>query len=44
MKKYCYICGKDKSEFERDSDGFYNHTERDHQAWSYVYFMFYLEN
>ncbi len=44
MKQNCYICGLERSQFEKDADGFTNHIERDHQAWNYIFFLYYLDN
>lgn len=42
MKTKCYICGMERVIFEKNADGFENHIERDHQAWNYLYYLFYI--
>ncbi len=44
MKNKCFICGLERYTFDKYADGFYNHIERDHQLWNYLYYLFYLEN
>jgi hypothetical protein len=34
----------DKYIFEKNSDGFKNHIERDHQLYNYLHYIHYLEN
>eukprot|EP01006_Ploeotia_vitrea_P023908 TRINITY_DN56589_c0_g1_i1.p1 TRINITY_DN56589_c0_g1~~TRINITY_DN56589_c0_g1_i1.p1 ORF type:complete len:579 (+),score=47.73 TRINITY_DN56589_c0_g1_i1:24-1739(+) len=41
----CFICGIEASVFDRTTSigGFRNHTENDHNMWTYLYFMHYLK-
>jgi len=40
-KNVCFICGIDRSEFERHVN-FDQHTQEEHNIWSYVFYLVYL--
>ena len=40
-KNVCFICGIDRSDFERHTS-FENHIANDHNIWAYVYYIVYL--
>ena len=39
----CFICSLDRYLFDKNADGFENHIRRDHNVWSYLYFMYILK-
>jgi len=41
QKNICFICGIDRSEFERHCN-FEEHTVEEHNIWSYVFYLVYL--
>ena len=44
MRNTCFICNIGRETFERNSDGFERHIEKDHNLWQYVYFIMHLQN
>ena len=43
MAQKCFVCGLDRSDFERAGAGFLHHTQQDHNIWNYVLFMIYIQ-
>lgn len=39
----CFICNLERYLFDKYSDGFENHTKRDHNLWNYLYFLYGLK-
>jgi len=42
MKSRCFICSLSADEFDREGGGFGPHIEKDHNMWSYLFFLNYL--
>jgi len=43
QENICYICGLEKSEYERYGD-FEDHTEESHNPWNYLFYIVYLKD
>jgi len=39
MKKKCFICSIDRTEFDRKGNGFEDHIKNDHNQWHYLWYM-----
>ena len=39
---FCFICGLDRSRFDRSGSGFDYHVQHKHNMWAYIYAMAYL--
>ena len=45
MHNICFICGKERFDIDRNSDGgFKNHIKIEHHLWNYLFFMYRIEN
>ena len=47
MKNYCFICGLDRVQIDRDTEegyDFQKHRTEDHYIWNYVFFLIYLSD
>lgn len=44
IKNKCFICGIDRSTFERQAQGFVHHTKKEHCLWHYLYFIMELRD
>ena len=43
QKNVCFICGYERSEFERQGN-FERHVQKEHNIWDYVYYLVYLKD
>eukprot|EP00760_Papus_ankaliazontas_P029805 PhM_4_TR4472/c0_g4_i1/m.50959/K04959/ITPR2; inositol 1,4,5-triphosphate receptor type 2 len=43
MRNNCFICGIDAYTFDRQGEGFDNHTHLAHNLWHYLYFMHHIK-
>ena len=42
IKNICFICGKEKHEFELRGTGWNNHIQTEHNMWAYLAFIIYI--
>lgn len=40
----CFVCGNTRGDFSKKSVNFNTHIVRDHDPWSYIYFIYYLKD
>ncbi len=43
MKNKCFICNLDRYTFDKYSDGFERHIDKDHNLWQYVYYIVHMQ-
>ena len=43
MASNCFICSIKSAEFDKSGVGFLNHIQKEHNMWSYVYFLMHLK-
>lgn len=39
----CFICSLERTDFEKEGIFFIKHTEKEHNTWSYFFYIVYLE-
>ena len=42
-KHICFVCGLDRTDFNREGKDFENHLENQHDPWAYIYYIYYLQ-
>jgi len=42
MKTVCFMCGNDRPMLDRNGGGFENHINREHNMWTYLFYVVYL--
>ena len=43
MKNKCFVCGLDRTEFERNGKNFDKHKSDEHDIWKYLSYLLYLD-
>ena len=43
VKERCFICGMNRFEFETKNKSWFDHIQKEHNAFSYLYFILYVQ-
>ncbi len=44
VKERCFICGLGRFEFETKNKSWCDHTQKEHNAYAYLYFILYVQH